>query len=1120
VHDDDVDIGFRNTNNNSSGWKGKSSSSQRNKDEALYGVFFYESDGDDKRGRGRNQYNNLNNMTLSAAPMFVAAKQQDTQQQQEEKTNVSLSFIVKASNDENDNKKLSLSLSSQQQQQQQEEEEGDPETIKARKLAQEEQKKADEYFLILLHKAKNDTNNNNNNKQPQRRKRPAGDMDNTVSSTSPPPLEDPSTAAAAAAAAAAAVPAVAGMGLGLGLGSMPTSFGGQQLPYSSFDTQQRRAKDPSIAKWEKHTKGIGSKLLSKMGWKGTGGLGSNRRSHAKPGTENQSDDADKTTATATAPAAAAPTTTPIFAEAKLEAVKPKKGISRPVEVVVRPANLGLGFGNFKEATQLKSNRLIEAEVRGIDLEAEQQKKKKKRKRQVEGTHFLDLDDDDDEDDDLGGGPAHSSSAIPSTSDLLQNQAWKRSRNKTMKLPKGQQQKPQVIPYRELLQRQQEKQQATGTVIIDMRGPNYTAPSTATAPNSVVPLLGEELLYNLSFLLNTYENKLHSSATFAKSARQKVNSIETDIADMERRYQTSQERLVKMQKALEIVHQVQQVVAVENGSGMDVRQQVQELVWHLERQFSPQDQEQLQFWTVLAPTLLSPAMEATLEDWNPLDGSKQGFASSKNVLDSFFEWSSLPHQKRSGQASNQDVRLLCESLVLNQLVPKLKSVLESTKWNPITQTDAILDVYEYLHKKCAQFDKGSTETELQTRHNDDHHVLPTMDVDGEDHDENRSFLAETVHKDLILDVVYRKLQTAISHWKPAMSVSQPHVSIQDRLDTWVLPWIPHLDRPALLPNLLADCKRKVKSTLALLQRRISGGGGDKEMVQACLVVLKPWQNVFDRKSLQRMMEDNNVTSRLSRYLSNNVTIITANAQEQDWSGYHLVLELHARGLLSDVEFLSILEADVLTKWARHVHRSLESSSDKSKLTGVVENYCEWKIHVLVDPGMDGNFKVQPSLLILRNDTMICRIFFSVLTMIRMASTTGSSNSSMEELEDLEPERVGYRSILARRSLEEKQKVQEAFVKMDTTSLGETTARIRLQRRNVVEPTFRDVVEELARERDVIFQPRMGANALKDGKQVFLFGPLPMYVDGDVVFCYKDSSWKPVSLDQLVEMASKS
>jgi hypothetical protein len=51
--------------------------------------------------------------------------------------------------------------------------------------------------------------------------------------------------------------------------------------------------------------------------------------------------------------------------------QPRKGISRSVEVVLRPTNLGLGFGNFKEAAQFKSNRQLEAEVRGIDFEEQQ-----------------------------------------------------------------------------------------------------------------------------------------------------------------------------------------------------------------------------------------------------------------------------------------------------------------------------------------------------------------------------------------------------------------------------------------------------------------------------------------------------------------------------------------------------------------------------------------------------------------------------------------------------------------------------------------------------------------------------------------------------------------------------
>ncbi|CAM9836722.1 unnamed protein product, partial [Ectocarpus sp. 4 AP-2014] len=62
--------------------------------------------------------------------------------------------------------------------------------------------------------------------------------------------------------------------------------------------------DAGFGNWEKNTKGIGKKLLMKMGFKGR--LGKN-----------------------------------------------EDGVTRQLEVKVRPGLSGLGFGNFKEATTLK-----------------------------------------------------------------------------------------------------------------------------------------------------------------------------------------------------------------------------------------------------------------------------------------------------------------------------------------------------------------------------------------------------------------------------------------------------------------------------------------------------------------------------------------------------------------------------------------------------------------------------------------------------------------------------------------------------------------------------------------------------------------------------------------------
>lgn len=64
-----------------------------------------------------------------------------------------------------------------------------------------------------------------------------------------------------------------------------------------------------LGKWEKHTKGFGKKMLEKMGFKGRLGAKEN-------------------------------------------------GISAAVEVKVRPAQLGLGFGEFEEVTSLEVPELI------------------------------------------------------------------------------------------------------------------------------------------------------------------------------------------------------------------------------------------------------------------------------------------------------------------------------------------------------------------------------------------------------------------------------------------------------------------------------------------------------------------------------------------------------------------------------------------------------------------------------------------------------------------------------------------------------------------------------------------------------------------------------------------
>jgi len=223
--------------------------------------------------------------------------------------------------------------------------------------------------------------------------------------------------------------------------------------------------------WEKHTKGFGSKMLEKFGFKGR--LGAN-----------------------------------------------ENGVSRSIEVVVRPAGVGLGYGNFKESSTLKVNKIIEAEWRGIEYKDEDEGYEAGMcsftYSPLSLNHLLTyiyLDKN-------GVKAKRKSSSTIMIDEVSRSQSWKKGKNNSSK----------VLTTQDFMLKQQEKYNSESTYtesIIDMRGESERVVSAyselSTSKETMRPKLGQELLYNLTLTIETTEN---SADKWSRTLVDNKKSVET------------------------------------------------------------------------------------------------------------------------------------------------------------------------------------------------------------------------------------------------------------------------------------------------------------------------------------------------------------------------------------------------------------------------------------------------------------------------------------------------------------------------------------------------------------------------------------------------------------------
>jgi len=849
-------------------------------------------------------------------------------------------------------------------------------------------------------------------------------------------------------------PMMSSGGGGLGLASSSNNNNFQQ---SQFTKPKR--KDPNLGKWEKHTKGIGMKLLQKMGYEGSGGLGAKKVKKPAATASTAADDHKNTTnQSATAQSSAN--------EQEETETQIKKGISRPVEVVVRPNGLGLGFGNFKEQSQLKVNRQIEAEVRGIELPKEEDEKNKKKKKGI----FDGIDE----------------SLLPSTASLLDSSSgsWRKGGKGSKKKKKR-----KIINYQDILDQQTtsaKQEDDDGKMkIIDMRG---TATSSFTDMRDVLPNstssrteevpIGEELLHNVTLLLNTHEGQLRTASYMVQSTKSKISTLEKEVNEMKERREVIKQRSTKMKLALSVIDQAESIidklsVVMKDAAhierldyGMNA---LQGLFNNLYSNFSREERKALKFDSTLIPSIIKPILDALTSSLNPL------------TMTDFPSW--MDHLTNGIQTLCNEVGTINEKYVLREMiymqsiVPWVQSALNSSRWDVTVQVEAGLRVSEYLIKS-----------------------IPTSLQDAEEEENN--MLKEDITDELIQSAVLPKLVRAVSQWRPKLNDNghqqQGQHQVVNPLHLWILPWLPYIANNSTLGGLLDDVRRNLKKTLSFLSKSISN---DIEFIRCCMTTLSPWIRLFDESTVFELTS-NSVTPRFARSLAR--VKVEIDSSRQDWEHLNVLFEYFNKGLMSSNDFISLIEGEILSSCVYTLYSTLKDKNNT--LQDVKRFYLAWKEHIFVQPAKTQTSTSNSTHVTLQSDSMICRYFYGGLKMIQAAIE--SNNALLDSLQPAHPTDCNYRIALMHRS---------------TTTNNENVKpargmNARVQQKTQLPPTgsrteasFKEVVESFCHQHDISFRPK--ANSMKDGKPIFLFGDHPVYLDKNVIYTLRANVWQPISLEHL-------
>ncbi|MFT7805021.1 tuftelin-interacting protein 11 [Arapaima gigas] len=308
------------------------------------------------------------------------------------------------------------------------------------------------------------------------------------------------------------------------------------------------------------------------------------------------------------------------------------------------------------------------------------------------------------------------------------------------------------------------------------------------------------------------------------------------------------------------------------------------------------------------------------------------------------------------------------------------------------------------------------------------------------------------------LIFPRLQKEVESWNPLTDTVPIH--------SWLHPWLP------LMQSRLEPLYPPIRSKLAHALQRWHPSDGSARLI------LQPWKDVFTPGAWEAFMVKN-IVPKLALCLGE----LVVNPHQQHMDPFHWVMDWE--GMLSLSSLVGLLDKNFFPKWLQVLCSWLSNSPNYEEIT---KWYLGWK-SMFSDAVL-----AQP---------LVKEKFNEALDIMNRAVSSGIGGY----LQPGARENIAYLTHTERRKDFQYEALQE---RREAESVAQRAIGV-----TGVPTNFKDLIQAKAEENNIVFMPLVGKR--HEGKQLYTFGRIVIYIDRGVVFVQGEKTWVPTSLQSLIDMA---